>query len=193
MFHMDEDNKDNSSTPELVLPTYKKKRPQITLTPQNTPQTNDDTFGYTYQQMLQRLYSKIGSDTITSQCIIPVPKIIRSGKRTVIQNFNDILCIINPITENNERTRDHLIKYISIELSAHVDNTNNINDINIHGRFQVNQIEKILREYIKEYVRCRTCRSFDTKLIKDQRVKNFILKCFACSSSWTTERMKKLN
>jgi translation initiation factor 2 subunit 2 len=58
----------------------------------------------------------------------------------------------------------------------------------IKGRFQPLQIETVLRKYILEYVTCRTCRSPETKLHKENRL--FFMTCEACGSSRSVAAIK---
>lgn len=59
----------------------------------------------------------------------------------------------------------------------------------IRGRFQPKQIENVVRHYITEYVTCRTCRSPETRLAKENRL--FFLCCDLCHSRRTVSAIRK--
>ncbi|KAJ2788411.1 translation initiation factor eIF-2 beta subunit, partial [Coemansia helicoidea] len=58
----------------------------------------------------------------------------------------------------------------------------------IKGRFKQKQIETVLRNYIKEYVTCKTCRSGETTLTRDKSLS--FIKCESCGSSRTVAAIK---
>ena len=58
------------------------------------------------------------------------------------------------------------------------DNLENISDAWL--RFHLNRIELVIRKYINNFVRCRTCKSPDTTLNKRDRL--HFLKCSICQS-----------
>ena len=93
------------------------------------------------------------------------------------------------------RLPDHLIQYLFAELGT----TGSIDGgqrLLIKGRFQQKQIEIVLKRYIgnftfvilAEYVQCKTCRSPDTNLVKENRL--FFLQCESCGSSRTVSAIK---
>jgi translation initiation factor 2 subunit 2 len=58
----------------------------------------------------------------------------------------------------------------------------------IRGRFQQKQIEHVLRRYIVEYVTCKTCKSPDTLLTKENRI--FFMSCESCGSRRSVNAIK---
>lgn len=62
------------------------------------------------------------------------------------------------------------------------------NQLIIKGRFQQQQIQNVLKRYIKEYVSCHTCRSHETILQKDTRL--FFLQCETCGSRCSVVSIK---
>jgi translation initiation factor 2 subunit 2 len=78
------------------------------------------------------------------------------------------------------RQPDHLIQFLFAEMgtSGSIDGTQRLV---IKGRFQQKQIESILKRYIVEYVTCKTCKSAETNLVKENRL--FFMQCESCGSS----------
>ena len=94
------------------------------------------------------------------------------------------------------RQPDHLIQYLFAELGT-TGSIDGAQRLLIKGRFQQKQIEIVLKRYIGasflahilvEYVQCKTCRSADTALVKENRL--FFLQCEACGSSRTVSAIK---
>lgn len=112
---------------------------------------------------------------------IPPPSVAREGnKKTAFANVKEISSRMN-------RPVDHVIQFLFAELgtSGSVDGTNRLI---IKGRFQQKQLETVLRRYIMEYVTCKTCKSANTTLSKENRL--FFLQCNSCGSRRSVSSIK---
>jgi translation initiation factor 2 subunit 2 len=110
------------------------------------------------------------------------PKVERDGtKKTLWINFPEMCKAMH-------RLPDHVYSYVFAELgtTGSVDGTGRLV---IKGRFQPKQIEKVVRHYIAEYVSCRTCRSPDTRLVKENRLQ--FIACETCNSRRTVAAVRK--
>ncbi|KAK9768544.1 translation initiation factor eIF-2 beta subunit [Basidiobolus ranarum] len=145
--------------------------------------TNRD---YTYQELLGRVVNilKQNNPELISDkrryTMVP-PSIHRDGsKKTSFTNITDIC-------KRMHRQPEHLIQFLFAELgtSGSVDGQGSLI---IKGRFQQKQIENVLRRYIVEYVTCKTCKSPDTVLSKENRL--FFLQCEACGSTRSVSAIK---
>lgn len=67
------------------------------------------------------------------------------------------------------RKPDHVAEFVLNELGA-VGSIAGDFKLTVKGRFQSKQFETVLRTYISEYVTCKTCRSPDTDLKKENRL-----------------------
>ncbi|XP_015921083.2 eukaryotic translation initiation factor 2 subunit 2 [Parasteatoda tepidariorum] len=149
--------------------------------------SNTGDTDYNYEDLLSRIYNiicakdpKSKSDSQKSIIMRP-PQVIRIGtRRTSFTNFLDVCKTLH-------RSPQHLHTFILAELatSASIDGNN---QLIIKGRFEQRQIETVLRRYIKEYVTCRACHSFDTMLQKDSRL--CFLHCESCGSRWAVASIK---
>jgi len=109
------------------------------------------------------------------------PQVARIGtKRTSFSNFGEIC-------KSLKRQEKHLHQYLLAELGTNGSIDAN-NALIIKGRFQQKQIESVLRSYIKEYVICKTCRSPDTLLQKEERLS--VLLCNNCRSRYFVSGIK---
>jgi translation initiation factor 2 subunit 2 len=145
--------------------------------------TNRD---YTYTELLSRVCKILRQKNPELQgekkrYTIAPPQILREGtKKTVFANIVDI-------AKHMRRQPDHLIQFLFAEMgtSGSIDGTQRLV---IKGRFQQKQIESILKRYIVEYVTCKTCKSADTILVKENRL--FFMQCESCGSSRSVSAIK---
>lgn len=149
------------------------------------PWLNSDR-DYTYAELLGRVFSILRQNNPDLAgdrrkfTIIP-PIIGREGsKKTAFTNISD-LC------RRMRRPVEHVTSFLLTEMG-----TTGSMDANqrliIKGRFQQLQVENLLRRYIGEYVTCKTCRSPETQLSKENRL--FFMKCDSCGSSRSVAAIK---
>ncbi|KAF8938310.1 eukaryotic translation initiation factor 2 beta [Dissophora ornata] len=145
--------------------------------------TNRD---YTYPELLGRVFKILRQNNPElagekkRYTIVP-PSVMRDGnKKTVFANVADIC-------KRMHRQPEHVIQFLFAELgtSGSIDGSQRLV---IKGRFQQKQIEAVLRRYIVEYVTCKTCKSPDTILTKENRL--FFLQCEACGSTRSVSAIK---
>ncbi|KAL1919700.1 uncharacterized protein VTP21DRAFT_1631 [Calcarisporiella thermophila] len=141
---------------------------------------------YTYRELLSRFFKILRQNNPElvgekRRYTIAPPSVFREGnKKTIFANLPDIC-------KRMHRSPDHVIQFLFAELgtSGSVDGSQRLV---IKGRFQQKQIENILRRYIVEYVTCKTCKSPDTILTKENRI--FFMQCEACGSTRSVTAIK---
>jgi len=140
---------------------------------------------YTYQELLHRVFRALRQNNPElagekKKYTIAPPQVFREGKKTIFINLTDIC-------KRMHRQPEHLIQFIFSELgtSGSVDGSQRLV---IKGRYQSRQIENLLRKYIIEYVACKTCKSLDTILTKENRL--FFQQCEACGSTRSVATIK---
>lgn len=147
---------------------------------------DEETAKFEYDTMLDRVFDSmikrgigLGMREQTKFRVDPV-KISKMGtKRIVYSNFKTHC-------ENFNRKEAHLKDYILIELGT----TGNLGDsgLVIKGKFNPTQMQNILTKYIKDYVLCKTCKSNNTTLEKNERL-TFLI-CNDCMSRSTVLQQK---
>ncbi|VDC07015.1 unnamed protein product [Peniophora sp. CBMAI 1063] len=142
---------------------------------------------YLYPELLQRFYSQLHAQNpslLTStgkRYTIAPPSIHRDGnKRSIFANISDIC-------KRMHRQPEHVIQYLFAELGT-TGSVDGSGRLVIRGRFQQKQIENVLRRYIVEYVTCKTCKSPDTLLTKENRI--FFISCESCGSRRSVNAVK---
>jgi len=140
---------------------------------------------YTYQELLHRVFRALHQNNPElagekKKYTIAPPQVFREGKKTIFFNITDIC-------RRMHRQPEHLIQFIFAELgtSGSVDGSQRLV---IKGRYQSRQLENLLRKYIVEYVACKTCKSLDTILTKENRL--FFQQCEACGSTRSVATIK---
>lgn len=141
---------------------------------------------YTYSELLGRVFSILRQNNPDLAgdrrkfTIIP-PIIGREGsKKTAFTNIAE-LC------RRMRRPIEHVTSFLLTEMGTTGSMDGNQRLI-IKGRFQQLQVENLLRRYIGEYVTCKTCRSPETQLSKENRL--FFMKCDSCGSSRSVAAIK---
>ncbi|TFY75446.1 hypothetical protein EWM64_g8565 [Hericium alpestre] len=142
---------------------------------------------YTYQELLTRFYHSLHASNpslLTStgkRYTIAPPSIHREGnKKSIFANITDIC-------KRMHRQPEHVIQYLFAELGT-TGSVDGSGRLVIRGRFQQKQIENVLRRYIVEYVTCKTCKSPDTLLTKENRI--FFMACESCGSRRSVNAIK---
>lgn len=145
--------------------------------------------GLFYPDLLSRFFNilrtnnpELAGDKSGPKFRIPPPVCLRDGKKTIFSNLQDI-------SEKLQRSPEHLIQYLFAELgtSGSVDGQKRLV---IKGKFQSKQMENVLRRYILEYVTCKTCKSINTELKKEQSNRLFFLVCKSCGSTRSVSSIK---
>ncbi|KAK7460909.1 translation initiation factor eIF-2 beta subunit [Stygiomarasmius scandens] len=142
---------------------------------------------YTYQELLTRFYSLLHAanpallSSSSKRYTIAPPSIHREGnKKTIFANVSDIC-------KRMHRQPEHVIQFLFAEMGT-TGSVDGAGRLVIKGRFQQKQVENVLRRYIVEYVTCKTCKSPDTLLTKENRI--FFMSCESCGSRRSVNAIK---
>ncbi|KAF9078450.1 domain found in IF2B/IF5-domain-containing protein [Rhodocollybia butyracea] len=143
---------------------------------------------YAYPELLTRFYALLHaanpallSSSSQKRYTIAPPSIHREGnKRSVFANVTDIC-------KKMHRQPEHVIQFLFSEMGT-TGSVDGAGRLVIKGRFQQKQVENVLRRYIVEYVACKTCKSMDTLLTKENRI--FFMSCESCGSRRSVNAIK---
>jgi translation initiation factor 2 subunit 2 len=118
-------------------------------------------------------------ETSDERFIIPEPKIFSEGKATVLENFSQIVDVLN-------REPDHVMKSLTRELgtAGKIDGQHAV----FQGKFTAEAIAEQIESYVNEYVKCSECGRPDTKLVKSDRI--LMLQCDACGAHRPVRKRK---
>ncbi|ORE03876.1 hypothetical protein BCV72DRAFT_295627 [Rhizopus microsporus var. microsporus] len=141
---------------------------------------------YAYEELLDRVFNilKQNNPELAGEkkkyTIVP-PSIHREGnKKTIFANVSEI-------SKRLHRPAEHVIQFLFAELGT-TGSVDGAQRLIIKGRFQQKQIENVLRRYIVEYVTCKTCKSPNTIMTKDNRL--YFVTCEHCGSTRSVSAIK---
>ncbi|KAL0566792.1 translation initiation factor eIF-2 beta subunit [Marasmius crinis-equi] len=142
---------------------------------------------YLYPELLSRFYQLLHAanpallSTGSKRYTIAPPSIHREGnKKSIFANIGDIC-------KRMHRQPEHVIQFLFAEMGT-TGSVDGAGRLVIRGRFQQKQVENVLRRYIVEYVTCKTCKSPDTLLTKENRI--FFMSCESCGSRRSVNPIK---
>ncbi|KAH8829242.1 translation initiation factor [Flagelloscypha sp. PMI_526] len=102
-------------------------------------------------------------------------------------NKKSIFANVGDICKKMHRQPEHVIQFLFAEMGT-TGSVDGAGRLVIRGRFQQKQVENVLRRYIVEYVTCKTCKSPDTLLTKENRI--FFMSCESCGSRRSVNPIK---
>lgn len=143
---------------------------------------------YGYIDLLDRVFDLMeensvgkGAKGFGKRIVCLPPQMVRIGtKKSGYQNFG-VTC------ECLNRSPKHVLQYVLAETGTSGNLDGDAKQIILRGRFKPSHMENVLREYIKEYVQCGTCKSANTTLEKMDRLT--FMSCNDCSSRRTVLAM----
>eukprot|EP01093_Parvamoeba_rugata_P007202 TRINITY_DN2156_c0_g3_i6.p1 TRINITY_DN2156_c0_g3~~TRINITY_DN2156_c0_g3_i6.p1 ORF type:complete len:257 (+),score=-29.46 TRINITY_DN2156_c0_g3_i6:55-771(+) len=163
----------------------KKKKKVVAEVVESKPLGSDGDGDYDYFALLDRIQERLKQEGQTlhtgKKLRLPPPALERDGTtKTLWTNFS-IIC------KKLGRSLEHVLTYTLAELgtSGSLDGSQSLS---IKGRFQPKQVEAVLRHYISEFVKCNTCGSTSTTLLKENRM-HFVA-CTACRSRRTVQSIR---
>ena len=138
-----------------------------------------ETLDYNY--LLERAYSMLPKRTKKAhRFILPKVNAITIGSYTTIRNFKEIY-------DTLRRNPKHLSRFLlrKIGVAGSIDESSG--SLTLHGRVSASTLNRLLEIYVKKYVVCPTCGSWDTVLERKGRV--WLLRCEACGAETSVEHV----
>ena len=102
---------------------------------------------------------------------MPVAESFIQGNKTILKNFGAILKKIS-------RNEKHIIKYFAKETATSV--TQEEGRLILNRKFPHEQVNKIVKNYITQFVLCPECKRPDTEIIDKHGIR--MLHCEACGA-----------
>lgn len=133
-----------------------------------------------YEAYLERAIRKLPDIKISDErLVIPDPKVFSEGKATVLENFSQIVDVLN-------RDPEHVMKFLTKELgtAGKIDGQHAV----FQGKFTASAIAEQIESYFEDYVKCSECGRPDTKLVKSERI--LMLQCDACGAHRSVRKRK---
>lgn len=126
-----------------------------------------------YLALLDRAFNELPQKVkkVGSQ-VLPALVIFNVGNSTVIKNFREYC-------DRIRRDEKIVMKYLLKELGA-PGSINENGQLVIQGKFSSSVINSLMDRFLRTYVQCSTCKSYDTILKKEGKV--WYVVCLACGA-----------
>ena len=142
---------------------------------------------YDYVFLLDRLFTQLRDKNphlvLRKKQVIPPPILHKVGKKTMWSNFLSVVSVL-------KRSTEHVQSFINYEMSTDSSIDGN-KRLLIKGKFNSKNLEKVLTNYIIQYVSCYICKSSETLLFKDPVTRICFIKCDICKSTKSVNPIKK--
>ena len=129
-------------------------------------------YPYNYDDMLFRLHTAKLAEETNAKINLSSLKVSYKNRVSIISNFGEYPKILN-------RTKEEISDFFKVETATSV-SINAQEQLLIHGKFNEVKCESILKNYIRQLVMCRQCKSLNTKLEKESGLS--FLDCKQCGA-----------
>jgi translation initiation factor 2 subunit 2 len=129
-----------------------------------------------YEHLLKRIQDKLGDTrkTSTARFELPMVDVMWEGQKTFLRNFSEFPKVLR-------RDPDKVLQYLSKEFAVPAERLGD--KAMFVGRRAPDDFTRLFQIYVKDYVECHTCKSPDTKILKENRI-SFLI-CEACGAKST--------
>jgi len=126
-----------------------------------------------YEGLLKRIKNELGDTKKESSTRfeLPVVDVMWEGQKTFLRNFSEFPKVLR-------RDPDKVLQYLSKEFAVPAERLGD--KAMFVGRRAPDDFTRLFQIYVKDYLECRTCKSPDTKIIKENRI-SFLI-CEACGA-----------
>jgi translation initiation factor 2 subunit 2 len=129
-----------------------------------------------YENLLDRIKDKLGDTDKESQTRfeLPIVDVMWEGQKTFLRNFSEFPKILR-------RDPQKVLQYLSKEFAVPAEMQGD--KAMFVGRRAPDDFTRLFQIYVKDYLECTTCKSPDTKILKENRI-SFLI-CEACGAKST--------
>ena len=129
-----------------------------------------------YKILLDRIKDKLGDTDKESQTRfeLPIVDVMWEGQKTFLRNFSEFPKILR-------RDPQKVLQYLSKEFAVPAEMQGD--KAMFVGRRAPDDFTRLFQIYVKDYLECHTCKSPDTKVLKENRI-SFLI-CEACGAKST--------
>lgn len=128
-----------------------------------------------YETLLKRIQDKMGDGKEASARFeLPVVDVMWEGQKTYLRNFSEFPKVLR-------RDPDKVLQYLSKEFAVPAERLGD--KAMFVGKRAPEDFTRLFQIYVKDYLECPTCKSPDTKIVKENRI-SFLI-CEACGAKST--------
>ena len=133
-----------------------------------------------FQERLEQVYEELQSENDVEKLVLPNPSIEVTTTNTYWKNVKDFLRKVN-------RPPKHFIEFLADQLGTEVSQRSSSlsQGIILIGKQKKQKILPLIEKYMKDYVVCKYCNCYKSKLKKDDTIRKYIFTCSNCKSSYS--------
>lgn len=133
-----------------------------------------------FETRLEQVYQELHSENDVEKLVLPTPKIEVTTTNTYWHNVKDFLKKIN-------RPPKHFIDFLADQLGTEVTQKSSSlsQGLILIGKQRDKKILPLIEKYMREYVVCKYCNSYKSKLKKDETIRKYVFNCKSCNSSYS--------
>ena len=133
-----------------------------------------------FETRLEEVYKQLDSENDLEKLVLPNPNIEVTTTNTYWHNVKDFLRKVN-------RPPQHFIDYLSVELNTEVtQKTSSLsNGLIIIKKHNKKKIVPLIEKYVTNFVICKYCNSYKSKIKKDDAIRKYIFNCKSCHASYS--------
>ena len=136
-----------------------------------------------FEQRLESVYNLLDEEKRAkddTKLVLPNPEIEVTTTNTFWPNVKVFLRKVN-------RPPQHFIDFLNDQLNTEV--TQKCSSLSkgliLKGKQGKHKVVPIIEKYVKEYVLCKHCNNYKTKIKKDKDIREYVLTCKSCGASYT--------
>jgi len=130
-----------------------------------------------FELMLDNLYSNLQLKKNNKNIILPEPIIIISRHKTIWKNTKEFLKLFN-------RHPDDFVTYINNNTTAKMYwiTESKSDGCIFDSKAKKDYIFELMKQYVIERIMCKSCKSMDTSVNKDNNIRKLSFKCNNCNN-----------
>lgn len=129
-----------------------------------------------YEKLLKRIGEGLSDESkrAAARFELPVVDVMWEGQKTFLRNFAEFPKVLR-------RDPDKVLQYLSKEFAVPAEKLGE--KAMFVGKRDPDDFTRLFQIYVKDYVECPTCKSPDTRVVKENRI-SFLI-CEACGAKST--------
>ena len=133
-----------------------------------------------FQTRLEEVYQELQSENDVERLVLPNPDIEVTTTNTYWHNVKDFLKKVN-------RPPKHFIEFLADQLGTEVTQKSSSlkQGLIIIKKHRKQKFPPLIEKYMKDYVICKYCNSYKSKLKKDDEIRKYIFRCNSCQSTYS--------
>jgi translation initiation factor 2 subunit 2 len=129
-----------------------------------------------FQEMFDNLYDNLHINSTNVQFKLPIPILIKNGSNYLWKNPKEFLKLV-------KRPPDHFVGFLAHQLNCNINwiTESKSDGLIITKKIDDNTIILMMKNYLKDYIFCKSCKSNNTYITKDKEIRKYHFICLNCS------------